>query len=266
MTTLPHDYYLKFVDSEMLQQITDFHAKTNYTIHECVEHLSYLHRFSAEMLKTMAGNELLLYPDMNLTLLDNPIQRGDRASPVGRDESCERFVDIDLPFKLVESPFSPTTTLEDTSHKRGYASAGALYPIELFACSLSSSNSNWPCEEKVLHILPKSRKFEIAQNTSDLSTLKRALLPPGSDIGSPNLAVIYMAYLPKVIFKYRFRGYRMAHMETGSLSMLLDLPAKNLGLRNRVWSGYCDNMVSKSLGLNPALFNPLCVQFFGGAE
>lgn len=266
VTTLPHDYYLKFVDSQLLQEITDFHAKTNYTIHECVEHFSYLHKFSPETLRTLAGNELHLYPDMNLTVVNNPIQRCNSASPILRNESCESFTETDLPFELVRSLLSPTATINERSHKRGYPSAGALYPVELLVCSLSPANSSWPCKEKVLHVLPKSGKFEVVQGTTDITTLKRALLPPGSAIGKPNLAIIYVAYLPKVLFKYRFRGYRMAHLETGSLYMLLDLHGKSLGLRNRVWSGYCDTMVSKSLGLNPTLFSPLCVQFFGGAK
>jgi hypothetical protein len=263
MTALPHDYYLKFVDNQVLQDTTDFHAKTNYTIHECVEHFSYLHRFPDETLRLLAGNELPLYPDMNLTLNGERIPNADSDLDIVRNESCDVFKEYDLPFATLKALLSPLMVRNDDSHKRGYPSAGALYPVESFVCALSSAEQDWPCDEKVLHILPQSRRFEIVQNTSDISALKRALLPPGSDIGSPSIAIIYMTYLPKVLFKYRFRGYRMANMEAGALYMLMDLSAKRVGIRNRVWSGYCDTMVSRSLGLSPALFHPLCVQFFG---
>lgn len=263
MSTLPHDYYLKFTDSQVLQDTIDFHAKTNYTIHESVKHLSYLHRYSDDMLQVLAGNELQLYPDLDMTLPDEVIDQADRTLPFVREESCEIFTEKDLSFSTLKSLLSPAAVASENSRKRGYPSAGALYPIELFICSLSDANKNWPCDEKVLHLLPNSQRLEVVLDTENPINLKRALLPPGSNIGNPNIAVIYMSYLPKVLFKYRFRGYRMANMEVGALYMLLDLSAKNLKLRNRVWSGYCDTMITQSLGLSSALFQPLCVQFFG---
>lgn len=266
MTALPHDYYLKFTDGEVLQDTIDFHAKTNYTIHESVAHLSYLHRFSDDMLRVMAGNELQLYPDLDITVPHEVIDFADRALPFVRDESCETFTEKSFSFATLKSLLSPATVASNISHKRGYPSPGALYPIEIFVCSLSSSNQGWPCQKKVLHVLSNSRTFEIVRHTEDVTRLRHALLPPGSNIGSPNIALIYISYLPKILFKYRFRGYRMANMESGALYMLFDLSAKNLNLKNRVWSGYCDTMVTQSLGLNCALFQPLCVQFFGHAK
>jgi SagB-type dehydrogenase family enzyme len=264
MNTIPHDYYIKFLDKNVLDEVNDFHAKTNYIIHERVEHLSYLHRFSDDTLRIMAGNELRLYPDMDLTVKNEIFSSLPLHQDLRREESCEKFKEIDISFEKIKKLLSPIARTDESSHKRGYPSAGALYPVEIFICSLSQKNNDWPCDEKVLHVLAKSRQFEILQKSNDIATLRKALLPPGSDIGSPNLAVIYAAYLPKVLFKYRYRGYRMAQMEVGSLYMLIDLAAKDVELKNRIWSGYCDNMISKTLGLNPTLFHPLCVQFIGG--
>ena len=96
-----------------------------------------------------------------------------------------------------------------------------------------------------------------------IEELKAALLSSPNAIGAPGLAIIYTIYMPKNLFKYRYRGYRMALMEVGSIYMLVELQAKALGLGCRLWSAYTDSMLCKALGINPALFFPVCVHFIG---
>lgn len=101
------------------------------------------------------------------------------------------------------------------------------------------------------------------QIEADIEAIKAALLSSPNDIGTPNLALIYVMYMPKNLFKYRYRGYRMALMEVGSIYMLVEMQAKSLGLSCRLWSAYTDSMLCKVLGINPALFFPVCVHFIG---
>lgn len=262
MKKVPHDYYLRFIDASVYEEVLEFHSKGNFTLHKAFQHHTSLHFLDEGHLAQLTGNELVLYPDMDLTVeLKLPDEH--RKGLLCRNESCERFVPGELEFANVEKLVSPLLSMNTESYKRGYPSGGALYPAEVFLCSLSNECSTWPGAGKILHLLPKSRRFEVMQVEIDLEKLKAAILTSPNDIGSPSLALIYVAYMPKNLFKYRYRGYRMALMEIGSIYMLVELQAKSLGLACRLWSAYTDSMLCKVLGLNPALFFPMCVHFIG---
>lgn len=261
MKNIPHDYYLKFMDSVVHAETLDFHAKGNYTIHEAFKHVTHLHGLNEQQLSRLTGNELRLYPDMDSTFPICPDI--DLCTDIRRNESCETFSKSNVDFSIIEKLVSPILSSNLMSYKRGYPSGGALYPAEVFVCSLMENNDSWPCSERVLHLLPQSRSFEVVQGTQKIAALKQALLAAPGNIGSPSIAVVYAVYIPKTLFKYRYRGYRLALMEVGSIYMLVELQAKQLGLCCRLWSAYTDTMLNKALGLNPALFFPMCVHFIG---
>lgn len=263
MKNIPHDYYLRFLDGSVYEDTLSFHTKGNYVIHDAFKRLTALHFLESKHLAAMTGNELRLYPDMDRCF---PINAQIKTGGLIRSESCCSFSNTNLPFSLIEELITPLMPTSKGGYKRGYPSGGALYPIEVFVCSLMADNSTWPCPEKILHVLPNSADFEIMQNTECTDQLKEALLSAPGNIGSPSLAIVYAAYLPKMLFKYRYRGYRLALMEAGSLYMLIELQAKRLQLRTRLWSAYTDTMLCKAIGLNPALFLPLCVHFVGKTQ
>lgn len=261
---LSHDHYLKFVPSEILDETLAFHAKGNYTIHKASQHACILHHIPTKELEALTGNELplnileseLIDHSFNLTPLtpDHHLKR---------NESCDWFTKRKLDFDTVQSLAAPLLTQDGHPYKRGYPSGGALYPVEVFFVNLDNKISRWPSECNALHLLPTSRTFEVHSPRIDTIQLSRAITPKGSSIGSPSLALIYLTYLPKALFKYRHRGYRLALMEAGSMYMLIDLHCKELNLKSRPWSGFTDHEITKSLNLNPALFIPLCIQFVG---
>jgi SagB-type dehydrogenase family enzyme len=263
MKNIPHDYYLKFLDQKVIEDTLEFHNKGNFTIHDCVQNISLLHNLPPQLLSELTGNELQLYPDMDITTKGVTLEALEPTSPLHRNQSCDFFDDRDITFESIKQLISPLLRIGENTHKRGYPSAGALYSVEIFCCSLSPKNT-WPCPEKILHLLPHSRKFETIQGSYDTSLIKEAILPTGSKIGNPSLAIIYVMYMPKALFKYRYRGYRLALMETGSIYMLVDLQCKHLNIKSRQWSGYTDNMLCKAIGLNPTLFFPACVHLIGG--
>ncbi len=262
MKNIPHDYYLRFLDSLVFNDVLEFHSKGNFTIHEAFRRRTGLHSLEDKYLSQLSGNELILYPDMDLTIKIKAADR-DEEDRFIRNESCERFLPSFLEFSEVENLIRPLLSRKEGSYKRGYPSGGALYPAEVFICSLTERNATWPAEGKVLHLLPKSKKFEVMRIDIDLEVLKAAILALPQDIGSPSIAIMYFSYLPKNLFKYRYRGYRMALMEIGSIYMLIELQARHLGLACRLWSAYTDSMLCKVLGVNPALFLPMCVHFIG---
>ncbi|MFT0475291.1 SagB/ThcOx family dehydrogenase [Pseudomonas antarctica] len=262
MKNIPHDYYLRFIDTRVYDEVLVFHNKGDFTFHPAIKNLTRLHRLDEKHLGQLTGNELAFYPDMDLTSALTLPQEGKYKSLI-RNESCEQFLPQSLEFSDVEKLIFPLLSRSMGSYKRGYPSGGALYPAEIFLCSLTEENLNWPSAGKILHLLPRSRKFEVMQIDTGIEELKAALLSSPNAIGTPGLAVIYTIYMPKNLFKYRYRGYRMALMEVGSIYMLVELQAKALGLGCRLWSAYTDSMLCKVLGINPALFLPVCVHFIG---
>lgn len=263
MKSIPHDYYLRYVDALVYDEVLDFHCKGNFVFHKAFKSRTRLHCFDEKLVAQLAGNELHLYPDMDFTV-EIEISQAEREKSLYRNESCERFSSSSIKFSDIEKLVLPLLSRSESSFKRGYPSGGALYPVEVFVCSLATEHFTWPCVGRVLHLLPKSRKFEVMQHPVGVEDIKAALLTSPHDIGQPDFAIIYMVYMPKNLFKYRYRGYRMALMEVGSMYMLIEFQAKNLGLACRLWSAYTDSMVCKVLGVNPGLFLPVCVHFVGG--
>ncbi|PWB35884.1 hypothetical protein DCO48_00045 [Pseudomonas sp. SDI] len=213
--SIPHDYCIKFTEADVMSDTLNFHCKGNYLIHQTTRHISTLHHLKDNDLITLTGNELLLYPDHCDTTEPNEISPLTSKQPLHRKASCEKFSDYAIPVDTLRAILSPLVSRPDHPYKRGYPSAGALYPVELFCCDLNAQSA-WP-NSHVYHLLPRSRKLESIQNCFAAEHLHDTLLPTKQDIGSPSIASIYFMYLPKALFKYRYRGYRHALLEAGAL-------------------------------------------------
>lgn len=263
MPTIPHDNYLRLTDPTTYYKTLNFHVQGNFCLHSATQQLTKLHSLSNTEIELLSGNEL------RYNFLDEGIIQGQKIKtlPKGshllRDQSCDFFSSRPVEFMTLMTLMSPLVAVRPDTYHRGYPSGGALYPIDVFCCRINATNEFWPEESDILHLLPNSLALEAIKPNRPTSYLKEAILPAGNTIGTPYCALIYMAYLPKTLFKYKSRGYRLALMEVGSMYMLIDLHCKELGLKNRVWSGYTDHMVSNALSINPALALPLCVQFIG---
>ncbi|MCO7516907.1 nitroreductase family protein [Pseudomonas guariconensis] len=262
--SIPHDHYLKFTTREVTDETLAFHAKGNFVIHRATRHLSTLHHIPLKELKKLTGNELKL----NIFTSEKG-HRGEALQPLRqnhslhRNNSCNWFDEREMQFETVKALLSPLLVKGGSSYRRGYPSGGALYPIEVFCINLNNKIKHWPTESSALHLLPSSRTLEAYSPKINIDLLSNAITQEHDNIGSPSLAIIYFIYLPKAIFKYRYRGYRLALMEAGSMYMLTDLRCKELQLHSRPWSGFTDYEVTKELNLNPALFLPACIQLIG---
>lgn len=261
--TLPHDNYLKFIDNNVYEETLFFHSQGNYTISKETQHFTALHHISQSTLEKMTGNELILNPFPSTALSPPKIPNLPKSHTLHRNDSCELFQPKLLSFQDVLKLLSPLLKKHNSQHRRGYPSGGAIYPIEVFCFDMNNQISDWPHPNQVLHLLANSRSLEPYNPKINAEQLKHALIPENFNIGSPALALIYCTYLPKALFKYRYRGYRLAHMEAGSMYMLTDLRCKELLLESRLWSGFTDYKVTQLLQLNPTLFLPTCIQFIG---
>ena len=259
-----HDQYLKFSATDVIDETLAFHAKGNYIIHKATQHVSALHQIPSNELDALAGKELQLN-----TLLNKNCHSLLKLAPLApdhflnRNNSCERFTERPLHFNTVQSLLAPLLVKTGSTYKRGYPSGGALYPIEVFCINLSNKIEGWPTNSNVLHLLASSKTFECHSPDINHQLLSQTITPLNDCIGSPSLALIFCIYLPKALFKYRHRGYRLSLMEAGSMYMLIDLRCKELNLDSRPWSGFTDHQITKHLNLNPTLFLPACIQLIG---
>ncbi|MFV6523119.1 SagB/ThcOx family dehydrogenase, partial [Klebsiella pneumoniae] len=162
--------------------------------------------------------------------------------------------------KLLVNAFSSP---DPASVRRPYPSGGAQYPVEVFLCRLSENTENWQTGTNVYHYLPLSRALEPVA-ACDTQELYRSLSGGDAErLGRPHFALVYCVIFEKALFKYRYRGYRMALMEAGSMYQNAGLVADQIGLRNRVWAGFTDSYVAKTMNVDQRTAAPLIVQFFG---
>ena len=166
------------------------------------------------------------------------------------------FSDINT---LLINSFSPN----DEGH-RPYPSAGALYPIEpilfLFKERLCHDK---PLVSGCYHFKSVDRTLELIKELEMLPTIKRLFHGLVDEDAPPNLCILYLMHIGKSIFKYRYRGYRHALMEVGSMYQQVTMVSQSLGLGSTVWSGFNDYQVMHELGLDRRIFLPLTLQFLG---
>ena len=96
-----------------------------------------------------------------------------------------------------------------------------------------------------------------------LPTINRLFHGLVEEDAPPNLCILYLVHIKKSIFKYRYRGYRHALMEVGSMYQQVAMVSQSLGLGSTVWSGFNDYQVMDELGLDRRMFLPLTMQFLG---
>lgn len=257
----------RFVEQDVYDDVTEFHARSNYTNIPGITTRCYLSSANDTVLNKLAEAETPLWAGFKKTY-GLCTKRSKIAEEILRNESAEKFCD-DKPilFSDVEQLITDAfTARSNISNKRPYPSGGALYPIETFLCRLSNQIDGWPLDESVLHVLPLSRAVESIASPSTNHLLKVLSGNNQTDLGAPHFAIVYAIFFEKAIFKYRRRGYRLALLEAGSMYQWADICAKNLGFRSRMWAGFTDHQVSKKIGINCKHIAPLAIQFFGKVE
>lgn len=142
--------------------------------------------------------------------------------------------------------------------RRPYASAGALYPIEVFlvlfrphANALDAGAYHLAPHDCCLrHLWPVPRREHRHFFDANLGHC-------------PSVSLIYVLNVRKAIFKYRWRGYRNALYEVGAMYHAVDLSARREKLVTRCWAGFPDNRVSALLKLDRSEYLPLLVHQLG---
>jgi SagB-type dehydrogenase family enzyme len=121
---------------------------------------------------------------------------------------------------------------------RTVPSAGALYPLELYALT----------KEGLYHYLPTGHKLEILSEKDVREELADAALGQGV-VAQAALDIVICAVYERVSAKYGQRGVRYVQLEAGHAAQNIHLQAEALGLGSVPIGAFNDDEVKKCLGL-----------------
>ncbi|KTD19554.1 SagB/ThcOx family dehydrogenase [Legionella londiniensis] len=167
----------------------------------------------------------------------------------------------DLQALLIHS-FSP-----DKAGHRPYPSAGGLYPVEPLVFIFNERLCNQPpLKSGCYHYRTVSQSLQLIK-ALPMAFFFEKILHGFIDLNhAPAFCIAYVAHAGKTIFKYRYRGYRHALMEAGSMYQHAGHIAQNMDLRNTVWSTFSDHELLYELGLDHGTYLALTMQLFGYGE
>jgi SagB-type dehydrogenase family enzyme len=122
-------------------------------------------------------------------------------------------------------------------HFRAYSSAGALYPVELYAALPDGLHHFHPLE----HALRRLREEDMR------AALAEAAVAP--DAARAGALLVLSGILWRTGWKYGERGYRHLYWDGGTMLANLLALAGSAGLRPRLLTGFVDSRVNEILGV-----------------
>lgn len=259
-TTFLSGHVENYIDTKVYNEVLKFYAK------ECISLFEYgfvsISAVESTIIEKIQFTECEISP---FHKNDIPCYRNESPS-FTRQASTSGFAQKKISFAELQSwlinTFSP-----DEAGRRPYPSAGGLYPVEpLIFLFEESIETEQPLISGCYHFRPISQTLQLIKPLSKeffYSQLLHSLVEPAQQ---PTFCMLYMAHFGKSIFKYRYRGYRHAVMEAGSLYQLAISTSQTIGLSNTVWSSFAEYELLAALDLDPGTFMPITMQFFGYAE
>jgi SagB-type dehydrogenase family enzyme len=144
---------------------------------------------------------------------------------------------------------------EDRGYKRTAPSAGALYPMDVYA--VVGPGTVGGLREGVYHYEPQSHTVSLVSPGDKRDALARASLSQSWMAAAPVNLVITAEY-ERVTPKYGERGVRYAMMEAGHIAQNVFLQAESFGLRAGIVGAFQDGDVTRALDL-PGSHQPLLI-------
>ena len=149
--------------------------------------------------------------------------------------------------------------ITDSRGLRSAPSAGALYPLDLYAVVGDRQVSSLAAG--VYHYLPEKHSLEVIRQGDLRPAVARASLSQAWMAEAPIMLVITGEYR-RCQIKYGERGIRYTYMEAGHVGQNIFLQAEALGLGAGIVGAFENAAVSQTLGLPPA-HDPLIIMPVG---
>jgi len=129
---------------------------------------------------------------------------------------------------------------------RATPSAGALYPLELYAVVKTGGVAG--LDAGIYHYLISENSLALVKGGDSSSRLKAAALDQGA-VGFAAVNLVTTAVLGRTTVKYHDRGVRYAFLEAGHAGENVFLQAQSLGLAAVVVGAFDDEAVGAVLGV-----------------
>ena len=159
-------------------------------------------------------------------------------------------------------------SLGATHYYRSAASAGALYPVEVYlATCVGEERRDTPCPPGVYHYNPLRHVLVDLGRPEGLRELCAACSPPHTQAAWG--AFVLSAIFYRSAWKYRDRAYRYCLLDTGHVLENVLLAARSMGAEPCVRYDFDDTRVNRILGVDADLEAALAVVFLqrrGGLE
>ena len=134
---------------------------------------------------------------------------------------------------------------EPRSGFRAAPSAGALYPIELYAVVSDVAG----LEPGIYHYAVQTHGLELLQQGDFRAAVTRAGLGQGF-LGQANVCIVLSAVFQRTRWRYRERTYRYVMLEAGHVGQNLYLAATAMGLGACAVGAFLDDDLNDMLGLD----------------
>ncbi len=128
---------------------------------------------------------------------------------------------------------------------RAAPSAGALYPIELYAVAHNVDG----LEPGIYHYAVPTHELELMQVGDQRAAVTQAGLGQGH-LGQANVCFVLSAIFQRLRWKYHERTYRYALLEAGHIGQNLYLAATSMGLGACAVGAFLDDDLNGLLGLD----------------
>jgi len=148
---------------------------------------------------------------------------------------------------------------EQGGFKRAAPSAGALYPLDVYAVLGGEGVEGF--EAGVYHYIPTGNRIEVVTGGDKRSQLAKAALGQMWIADPPVRFVITVEYA-RIESKYGARGQRYAMIEAGHVGQNIFLQSEALGLKAGIVGAFEDGQVTKILGA-PENYVPLLIMPVG---
>ncbi|MDI9817798.1 MULTISPECIES: SagB/ThcOx family dehydrogenase [unclassified Legionella] len=243
------------IDSDVHQDILKNHAKESITL------LNFgninISNVNSKIIQQVEFSETEISPfhknDIDCTAAVDSVCR----KPSTYTFNQQKISFPDLQALLIRS-FSP-----GENGRRHYPSAGGLYPVEPLVFLFPERIEGFSHKPGCYHFRPLKKKLQLLKTMSGSFFFDNILHGLIDKKHHPCFSILYLANVGKAIFKYRYRGYRHALMEAGSMYQQATRISDEAGLRTTVWSSFSDQQLNHALELDHSTYLPLTLQFFG---
>ncbi|AXT61603.1 SagB/ThcOx family dehydrogenase [Aquimarina sp. AD10] len=258
-------YYLKkeetstgMIYKEEQQNIVEvFHENTkqSHTMRPMLDRSIFNHLYNpAQIFSDSRNNKnYFLKPEMTLPEA-RPVDMSFENVSLKR-ESCRAFNSAPLSDQELSDLLSSLRVtryhIPDLNKKaqltfRTYASAGGLYPVEIYVLRPDHTHTEW----KAYHYAPKTHNLTMVNSCIKQVKVIESLQDHKEYSKDCGAIIFLTGVLKRSLDKYGALGYRFSLIEAGGILQQLGLASAGMGLGTLAWGGAYDNEICEFLKID----------------